>query len=165
MLQLEFGKLSFVHDLILVHSCEHLRQLQAIGCTIRRLCLCRSWDCTNAQTCMVWPAASMPTQGCILLWYVTEHAECSTNSNKLHLVICFVTEQSMNQQICHIFSVNGATHLYVLSKHPSACGRLSLQASWPDDCELHVSTYALHRTRAVDTVVSHNLPHRCIEHL
>lgn len=61
------------------------------------------------------------------------------------LVGGFVTEQCMHQEVSHIFSVYGTTHIGIFCQNsPPSCG-LCLQASWSDDSELHVPAYALHR--------------------
>ena len=66
-----------------------------------------------------------------------------------YLIVGLVTKQCVNQKVSYIFSVYGATHVHIFCQHPPPCCRLSLQASWSDDGELHVPSYALHKMAAI----------------
>lgn len=64
------------------------------------------------------------------------------------LVRSLVAEQRMYQQVSYIFSVYGTTHIHILCEDSPPSCRLCLQASWSNDGELHVPTYALHTLKA-----------------
>jgi hypothetical protein len=79
-----------------------------------------------------------------------------------HLAVCVVAKQGLDHQISHVLAIDGAADTLVLSQHAAACGRVILQAAWPDDGPLQLATSALpsHTASPVLTVqhVRYSIP-------